>query len=248
MSKAIPNDGTYTAHTTAPMVVYVAETGSVCVTVIGELVNAPVAWRGKHTVTLINAKGEAKARSMQEIGQIFGVDMSDPFNLQDVEVGVHEFDWVGEREVYQDKETGEDKEGFKVIFMNPLGGGIKVPEQLNAADRKAVMAKFGSKFKALARGAKPTTASKPAAQAQTASKLAAPARSGPPSLGKPAPKEDVRVSTSDEAWTKLIAANEDGNEAVLGQQFFDAQDAVRDGAGGNMTPEEWGQVEVQLGL
>jgi hypothetical protein len=78
---------------------------------------------------------------------VFGWDGVDPFWLMDSSVDGGPMRSV-EFEIVGGPETG-DKGGvyFKSQWLNPLGGGMRTPV---AADRRSVLAKYGSKFQALA--------------------------------------------------------------------------------------------------
>ncbi len=251
MNNTLPKPGTHPAITTANMVVYEAESGSLCVAVPLKILGAEVEWSGKATVTLITADGVIKERAIADMKTIFGDDAAFPASLQDVEPGVHPFDAVCEiTNDYVPSGQTEAVETFRVKYINIPGGSAKMPE---AMDRKELLTKYGSKFKALSKS-KPAVKT-PAAQAAAKpapTKAAAPARaasSGPPSRKSTAAV--ARTCTQEECWNAFAdLRGEDRANAseAMQQEFFDAQDAVREGANGEFTIQEWGTIATALGV
>ena len=98
-------------------------------------------------MVLAKADGTMLTKTIDTLKAVFGWNGEDPFWLmensaEDGALRSVEFEIVG------GPETG-DKGGqyFKSQWLNPLGGGMKTPV---AANRESVMAKYGSKFRALA--------------------------------------------------------------------------------------------------
>jgi hypothetical protein len=229
MSKNIPNAGTYPAKTTGQMVVYETEKGALCVAIPVEIMGSEVAWRGKHTATLAKQDGTLMARGIQDLKTIFGWDGIDPFALQDIEVGAHEFEIVGEHQEYTP--PGDDAQPvmtFKIVFMNPPGGSSKMPAMLEGNDAKAIRTKYASKFKALSGGKS--------------------ASSGPPS--RKSTGAVARTSTQEEVWTAFAAAHEGEDEGELGKQYWAAVAEVEgtepDAVTGELDLKQWGEVAVKL--
>ena len=258
MSKNIPNAGTYPAKTTGQMVVYETEKGALCVAIPVEIMGSEVAWRGKHTATLAKQDGTLMARGIQDLKTIFGWDGIDPFALQDIEVGAHEFEIVGEHQEYTP--PGDDAQPvmtFKIVFMNPPGGSSKMPAMLEGNDAKAIRTKYASKFKALSGGKSAlATAKKPAKPAED-DEPELPAKKGPPgkpaSSGPPSRKSTgavARTSTQEEVWTAFAAAHEGEDEGELGKQYWAAVAEVEgtepDAVTGELDPKQWGEVAVKL--
>jgi hypothetical protein len=237
------------------MVVYETEKGALCVAIPVEIMGSEVAWRGKHTATLAKQDGTLMARGIQDLKTIFGWDGIDPFALQDIEVGAHEFEIVGEHQEYTP--PGDDAQPvmtFKIVFMNPPGGSSKMPAMLEGNDAKAIRTKYASKFKALSGGksAPATAAKKPTAKVEEdepelPAKKSAPAK--PASSGPPSRKSTgavSRTSTQEEVWTAFAAAHEGEDEAELGKQYWEAVEEVAPDANGELTIQQWGEVAVKL--
>lgn len=218
MSRQIPNAGTYRARCSGPVVIYESpKTKALCAALPVMLVAAEgfpceVAWSGKHTVTIVKGDGTVQQRSLDTLKKVFGWDGLDPFWLSDQDLSEIEFEIVGEHETYQPDPTETDPEPearlvFKIKWLNAPGESAQMPE---AADRKTVLAKFGSKFRALAggkaitpkpAGAKPTPAAKPEpadqdgdnvdeptpAPAKATPAKATPAKTSPPAASKTPP-------------------------------------------------------------
>jgi hypothetical protein len=250
--RTIPQPGTYPAKTNAAMVVYEAKTGSLCVAIP----TAAEGWSGKGTLVLGNADGVLNTKNIQTLREIFGWDGVDPFALQEIAIGEHAFDIVGEHESYVPEATDEDPNPeevmtFKIKWFNPPGrSGMKLPTVLDDASRKKTLTKWGSKFKSNAGKPAPAAAAKPAAktEAKAEPKSTTPAR---PAGGVPARKTvagQARTSTQDEVYVALKKARPDVEEDVIAAEFYQAQDDLREGANGEFTPVEWGKIADALGI
>lgn len=259
MSKQLPNPGAYTAVTTGAMVIKEADTGSLTVQIPCKITNGDVAWSGKHTATLINRDGEAKERTIADLAEIFGVDFGTSdlfFVLQDVEAGQHEFEVVLKHEEARELKEGERELRWyaKVEWMNVLGkgGGVNMPEPLDAKGKKDLLTKFSRTFKAIAGGGQaPAAAStKPAAKitakptpATTPSRPAA-AASSPARKTTGAQK---RTATQDEVWEAYRKGFPDIDETEATTNFWAAADEIA-GEGATPTIQQWGAVADKLGV
>ena len=141
----IPNEGKYVCKLNGQLVIYEASTGSLCGAVPCVMVEDGFTF--KHTMVLVKADGTIQTRTTDTLKAVFGWDGTDPFWLMDSSVDGGALRSI-EFEIVGGPETG-DKGGqyFKSNWLNPLGGGMKTPV---AADRRSVLAKYGSKFAALA--------------------------------------------------------------------------------------------------
>lgn len=248
--KTIPQPGTYPAKTSAAMVVYEAKTGSLCVAIPAMIEG----WSGKGTMVLGNSDGVLNTKNIATLREIFEWDGVDPFALQEIAMGEHPFDIVGEHEPYTPEPTEEDPQPdvvmtFKIKWFNPPGkSGMKMPEILDDSTRKKTLTKWGSKFKSNA--GKPVAAAKqPTAKAEPAK----PVDDEPPARHAAGKKrttvgDQARTSTQNEVWLALKKARKDSNiaEETYTQEFYDAQDAVKENANGEFTPAEWGQIATAL--
>lgn len=251
MSQNLLAPGTYPAKTSAKMVVYEADSGSLCVAVPIVALDAEgnQLWSGKTTICLGKADGTLMTKSIENLKRCFGWDGKDPFALEEIEAGANELEIVGEHEEYTPKSTDENPDPqpvlvFKIKWLNPpSGGGAAMKEPLGADERKKVLTKWGSKFKAMAG----TPAAKPAAKSAPAvpAKKAPPT---PPSRGKAPAKAAARTSSQEEVWTLLKSANAEESDDTLAEKYYAAQDEVAPGANGELTAEQWGEVATKLGL
>ena len=141
----IPQEGKYVCKLNGQLVIYEASTGSLCGAVPCVMVETGFTF--KHTLVLVKADGTIQTKTTDTLKAVFGWDGVDPFWLMDNSVDGGPMRSV-EFEIVGGPETG-DKGGvyFKSQWLNPLGGGMKTPV---AADRRSVLAKYGSKFQALA--------------------------------------------------------------------------------------------------
>ena len=256
----LPKAGTHTALLNAAPVPYEAESGAFCLAMPVKLTNSEVEWSGKHTLTLVKSDGTPMTRSADTLKQIFGWDgkLESLFDLCESEAILEmPFEIVGEHKVLPpkaDDPEGESKTIFSSVYMNPIGGSAKMPE---AADRKSMLAKYGSKFKAISGGAAKPAAAK--AAAAPATKAAAPAKaasapaakaavSGPP--GRKSTAAVPRTSTQDEVWAAIVAANPDLDDTAQAQAYYDAIEAVVEGGSadpGSLTLQNWGQIMTNIG-
>jgi len=253
MSNLIPA-GNYPAKTNAKMVVYEAESGSLCVAVPLNALSpeGAVLWTGKTTITLGKADGTLMTKAIANLKKCFpDWDSSNPFALEDIEAGQHELEIVGEHESYTPRATDEDPDPqpmdvFKVKWLNPPGGGsVAMKEPLDEASRKKVLTKWGGKFKAVSGkpAAPAAAAAKPAAAAPA---KAAPAKASPPTPPSRKPAAKARTSSQEETWALLKKANPDDSDDDLAAKYYAAQDEVAPGANGELTPEQWGEVAAKL--
>ena len=145
-------------------------------------------------------------------------------------------------EIVGGPETG-DKGGlyFKSQWLNPLGGGMKTPA---AADRRSVLAKYGSKFQALAGGGsqKPEVRSQnggvPRVPTATRASQPPPPPSGPPQ-GAPA--------TMEEAWAALNEANTGKPAEIIEKAWFDTIARLfPNKSNTDLKPHEWGKLKAEF--
>src|SRR5512136_1230596 len=146
----IPQEGKYICKLNGQLVIYEASTGSLCGAVPCVMLESGFTF--KHTLVLVKADGTIQTKTTDTLKAVFGWDGVDPFWLMDNSGDGGAMRSV-EFEIVGGPETG-DKGGvyFKSQWLNPLGGGMKTPA---AADRRSVLAKYGSKFAALAGGSRP---------------------------------------------------------------------------------------------
>ena len=244
--KAIPNPGTYAAALAGSMVVYKTEDGALCVAVPVKLLSGEVQWQGKHTVTLATKEGQLQAKSIDTMKKVFGWDGQDFFWLEDQDFSAVEFEVVGEHSGYIPAGEAEEVLVFKIKWLNPKGGSTKMPEKV--VDRKALLAEYGSKFKAMSGGTAkaPAKTATPAAKTTTAPAKAAAA----PPPGRKSTGAVARTSTQEEVWQAIYDANdEDG----CTEKYWAAVEKIKPGAStdgtiGDFTPAMWGKVAIELGV
>lgn len=260
MSKILPANGTHQGRITAPLIVYQTESGALCVAMAVSVSTPEVAWSGKYTSTIVKQDGTIQERSVDGLKKITGWDGTDPFALEEIDVSALDVEVVGEREMFSPRPTANDptpeqREIFKIQYVNPPGGGgASMPSRLDADARRKILAAHGSKFRALSGGSKAAPA-KSAAPAKTAAP-AKNAKIGPPPARKSnATSASARTLTQEEAFTLLNDWNEAKgdnklSEEDLGAKWYAAQEAVREGMSTTAegTPAEWGKVATELGL
>ncbi len=237
----IPQEGKYVCKLNGQLVIYEASTGSLC-GAVPCVVAAPPANEGftfKHTLVLVKADGTIQTKTTDTLKAVFGWDGVDPFSLMDNSVDGGAMRDV-EFEIVGGPETG-DKGGqyFKSQWLNPLGGGMKTPA---AADRRSVLAKYGSKFQALASSA---TTGKSPAMPPVAQRAAAPQAapkiptvpSGPPQ----------GAATMEEAWGALNEANPGKPAEAIEKLWFDTIARVfPNKSNTDLKPHEWGKLKQEF--
>lgn len=178
---------------------------------------------------LVNKSGAVTTRTLDDLKSLFGWNGVDPTWFMETDLSGVEVDLVIENEEY------EGKVYPKVKWVNKpgAGGGYKLPE---SADKKALLAKYGSKFRALA-GPQPAAtrtppppATKPPARPAPATTAAAPAK---------------KASSQATAWALLQEKAGTISQDQVEKYWFGFIDATgMDQA--EMTPEGWAQVEAAI--
>lgn len=226
----IPQEGKYVCKLNGQLVIYEASTGSLCGAVPCVMVDSGFTF--KHTLVLVKADGTIQTKTTDTLKAVFGWDGVDPFALMDNSVDGGAMRDV-EFEIVGGPETG-DKGGqyFKSQWLNPLGGSMKTPA---AADRRSVLAKYGSKFQALA------------GVAATPGKSAAPTAPKAPPVPKSAPVAPPQVATMEEAWATLNEANPGKPAEALEKIWFDTiAQLFPNKSNTDLKPHEWGKLKAEF--
>ena len=235
----LPQEGKYVCKLNGPLVIYEASTGSLCGAVPCAMVAAPPAHEGftfKHTLVLVKADGTIQTKTADTLKAVFGWDGADPFWLMDNSVDGGAMRDV-EFEIVGGPETG-DKGGqyFKSQWLNPLGGGMKTP---TAADRRSVLAKYGSKFQALAgSSATPANPAAPKSPSVPPSRTAARPTTPPP---------QGAAATMEEAWATLNEAQAGKPSEAIEKVWFDTIARLfPNKSNTDLKPHEWGRLKAEF--
>ena len=226
----IPQEGKYVCKLNGQLVIYEASTGSLCGAVPCVMVDSGFTF--KHTLVLVKADGTIQTKTTDTLKAVFGWDGVDPFGLMDNSVDGGAMRDV-EFEIVGGPETG-DKGGqyFKSQWLNPLGGSMKTPA---AADRRSVLAKYGSKFQALA------------GVTATPGKSAAPTAPKAPPVPKSAPVAPPQGATMEEAWATLNEANPGKPAEALEKIWFDTiAKLFPNKSNTDLKPHEWGKLKAEF--
>ena len=229
----IPNEGKYVCKLNGQLVIYEASTGSLCAAVPCVMVDDGFTF--KHTMVLVKADGTIQTRTTDTLKAVFGWDGVDPFWLMDSSVDGGALRSI-EFEIVGGPETG-DKGGqyFKSQWLNPLGGGMKTPV---AADRRSVLAKYGTKFAALA-GSAPASVKR-----QAVSGSVPPVPKAAPTLPLP---PTVPPATMEEAWVALNEANAGKAPAEMERVWFDTIARLfPNKSNTELKPHEWGKLKAEF--
>jgi hypothetical protein len=245
----------YQARLTGQIIISPEESGSVMVYIPYALVNTDFSYSGIHSVCIVQKDGTPSSSAVENLAKIFKLHDVDEFMaLQDIEpntTGTPDFelaDW------YED--TYKDVTSVKPRWINSLGGGFR-KNPLDAKGQKQLVAKFGSKFKAIlvqvdhSGTAEPEGEDKPAEEKQEE----LPARGkGPPPMkkgsGKPARKSD-----QDTVWNAYEGAHPvpKGKKPAqhveeLGETFWkEVTRIVGSEDPDAYTAEDWGKVADEMG-
>lgn len=238
----IPQEGKYVCKLNGQLVIYEASTGSLCGAVPCVMVETGFTF--KHTLVLVKADGTIQTKTTDTLKAVFGWDGADPFWLMDNSEENGPMRSV-EFEIVGGPETG-DKGGqyFKSQWLNPLGGGMKTPA---AADRRSVLAKYGSKFAALAG----VVAATPASSATTGKSAWEDSRptTAPPIRKAPqvAPPQGAATATMEEAWAALNEANPGKPAEAMEKLWFDTIARLfPNKSNTDLKPHEWGKLKAEF--
>ncbi len=242
----IPNEGKYVCKLNGQLVIYEASTGSLCGAVPCVILDTGFTF--KHTMVLVKADGTIQTKTTDTLKAVFGWDGVDPFWLMDSSLDGGAMRDV-EFEIVGGPETG-DKGGqyFKSQWLNPLGGGMKTPL---AADRRSVLAKYGSKFQALASSA--TTGNpargdaRPTGAAPQHRPTAAPKVPTAPKSPPIAPPPGAPTATMEEAWAALNEANTGKPAEAIEKLWFDTIARLfPNKSNTDLKPHEWGKLKTEF--
>jgi hypothetical protein len=229
----IPQEGKYICKLNGQLVIYEASTGSLCGAVPCVMVESGFTF--KHTMVLVKADGTIQTKTTDTLRGVFGWDGVDPFWLMDSSVDGGPMRSV-EFEIVGGPETG-DKGGvyFKSQWLNPLGGGMKTPM---AADRRSVLAKYGSKFQALAGVSVPV-----------ASRAVAPVAPKVPTVPRSVPVSAPQAvtATMEEAWSALNEAQAGKPAEAIEKVWFDTIARLfPNKSNTDLKPHEWGKLKGEF--
>ncbi|MCU0784657.1 MAG: hypothetical protein MUF81_11565 [Verrucomicrobia bacterium] len=237
----IPQEGKYVCKLNGQLVIYEASTGSLCGAVPCVMVETGFTF--KHTLVLVKADGTIQTKTTDTLKAVFGWDGADPFWLMDNSIDGGSMREV-EFEIVGGPETG-DKGGqyFKSQWLNPPGGGMKTPA---AADRRSVLAKYGSKFQALA-GAGGQRA-EGGGQNGTDRTNVPPVPSGAQRTARPTtPPPGAATATMEEAWATLNESNSGKPADTIEKIWFDTIARLfPNKSNTDLKPHEWGKLKAEF--
>jgi hypothetical protein len=227
--------GRYPAQPTGVASVYENDKGSLVLAMDFTVEGQELRW----WTTLATEKDGLNTRHIDHLKQCFPWDGADPFwfadNAEklcrcDVEVTVE----------LRPGTKNPDKLFPAIAFVDPPGGGlIELPQ----GDRRALLAKYGAKFRAIAGGTpmRPPTASghPPASRPMTPTE----GTRLPPVKAPQSGKE----STEAECWAKWCELNAATPEKELAVGWFATLERLLPGVNlETFTPSQWGQVMADL--
>ncbi len=243
-------DGTYAARPTACSITE-SKNGNLMAVMKFRLENGPEL---TFYTVLVKADGTVNTRNVEDLRKWSGWDGVDPYWLMDTDLTQVPVELVIANEP---SITDASKMWPAIRWVNPPGGGggNALPQ---AADRRAVTAKYGAKFRAIAGGA-PVAARVAVPQAAVGEPAVTPqVRSGKfevksmevggPPVRRTAPNPAVPIrneATQASAWTLLNEKAGATPRPQVEELWFGFVDATgMDQA--DMTPEGWAQVEAAI--
>ncbi len=241
----IPQEGKYVCKLNGQLVIYEASTGSLCGAVPCVIVDTGFVF--KHTLVLVKADGTIQTKTTDTLKAVFGWDGVDPFWLMDNSVDGGPMRSV-EFEIVGGPETG-DKGGvyFKSQWLNPVGGGMRTPM---AADRRSVLAKYGSKFQALAVSNQSSVSSNQSPGRSNQSSVGSSAATKVPPVPKvrpTSPPPGAATATMEEAWAALNEANVGKDAATMEKLWFDTIARLfPNKSNTDLKPHEWGKLKAEF--
>jgi len=242
----VPQEGKYECRLKDQMVIYEAATGSLCGAMQCEMIES--GYTLKHTVTLVKADGTIQTKTTDTLKAVYGWDGLDPFWLMDNSVDGGPMRSV-EFEIVGGPETG-DRGGvyFKSKWLNPLGGAMRTPV---AADRRSVLAKYGTKFQALAN----TGGQKSEVRGQQPEVRGQRSEVGGQSVAVPpipkaraaTPPPGAPTATMEEAWAALNEAQTGKPAEAVEKLWFDTIARVfPNKSNTDLKPHEWGKLKAEF--
>jgi hypothetical protein len=247
--------GKYIAKACAQIVIYKTEKKALCAAILCEVVEGPHAGvKLKHTMTLIKQDQSIHTKTVDTLKEAFGWDGQNPFWLEDNDLSDKTFEIVVEDEegMNRDGTPVLDDQGSpvyfsKVKYLNAIGSGPQMPV---SANRKEVLAQFGSMFRALAGGAPVLAKAATPAAAKSVAKVPAAAPVAPKPVvapkGHPA-GPTAPTATLEDAWAELLKANPDINEQDANAKWAEAITKFAPGkTQDQLTSQEWFKVKASF--
>ncbi len=226
----LPEPGTHPARALAAAV-YENDNQTLVLCLQVETLSDPPA-RLRAYQSLTTKDGAINTRCIANLRSAFpGWDGTDPFWFETADLGAYEVDIVVEHEDGRDGNTYA-----KVAWINPRGGrGAALPK---SGDRNAILAKYGSRFRALAGGAAAPAPKPPPPPAPPAADPPADAPEDAPPQAEP-----PRTAEMQDCWRKLCEKNPGKDRAALTQIWWQVIKSVGgEKPQGDFTAEDWGRV------
>jgi hypothetical protein len=245
--------GTYVARSVGQSVYESPKTGALVLCLNCEVVDEAASGTSlKAYQTLVKGDGELMTKSIENMKQVFGWDGTDPAWFMDADLTGVNFKVVVEDETVT-ADDGVTKTYSKVKWVNPIDGtpGAAMPGN---ADKKSILNKYGSKFRALAGGTPvkkpanvvpmpPTTPPAPPQQQAALPGVPPPPAPAAPKKGK----KIIAVSTQEKAWEACCNDNNGKSTDELSKVWYDTLARLYGGKPtADLRPEEWAKVHLQF--
>lgn len=251
----LPSPGSYRAKQNGTVIVRAEESGSLMAYIPFMLTNcSEVAnFAGIYAMTLATKVGEPQKKNIQALKTVF--PNWEIETLSDIEMPadggeIPQFDLA---DCFHDSYTpdGADEpiQTFKAKWFNPVGGGVR-KQPMNDEERKAVIAKYKSKFKALG-----LLGGAAAAPAEKEEKKSTPAPSGkktpPDAKNKNGTGGVALTANMDEVFQVFteLPENKKKNEDQMAEAWYAKLDEkFGEGTSSNpdLTIQQWGELKGEL--
>lgn len=225
-------NGTYPARPKAASV-YEAQSGALILAIV-HAIDGGCEIKSYHALT--TKDGAINTRCIDDLKKWSGWNGVDPYWFMDSDLTGIEVELVIENEPGFNDPT---KTFPKVKWVNRpgTGGGAGLPE---AGDRRAIIAKFGAKFRALA-GPQPVAARKPLRRPGRGRRDTLLTLPPQPTTVQPPHAAPIKTATQNSAWARLNELGAGMPQGELEKIWFACVDSTgMDQA--DMTPDGWSKV------
>lgn len=196
--------------------------------------------------TLATEKDGINERNIDHLKECFGAwDGIDPFWFQDNAAALPD---------YNLDVTIELRPGTKnpqrlfpsILYVDPPG---KAREEMPVGDRRALLAKYGAKFRAIAGGA--SSSHRPQQPAHASHRQSSPGPAPASARGnvpaRPARQQMPAPSTEEACWSRWVEQNQTMTEKEIQDGWFSMLDRLMPGKDpGGYTLEDWGRVMADI--
>jgi hypothetical protein len=224
----LPEVGTHKAFTT-DKAVYENQNGTLIFSAYF-LVGEQIGITGYFSMT--TKDGAISERNVRTLRDVYGWDGCDPFWLIDNDLSQIEV------EIVVEDQTGRDGKPMRSVAWLNKPGGKGNGKTRESGDRASILAKYGSRFRAMAGGS--SSPSKPS----TPRPSNIPKAPAPP----PAPvRHDGPVSDMNECWDAFCKqVNDLMSQEEAADQWFKLIESTAGKSAEKCSPQDWGRIKAEI--